>query len=249
MKPLVAIRHVPHEGLGLLEDILHGAGLSFRYVDMFDRPDRKINLDRLAGLVVMGGPMNVDDVKNYPWLRWEIDWIQGAVERRIPLLGVCLGAQLLARACGADIYTNPVREIGWFDVQITEHAATDPLFREFRATERVFQWHGDTFDLPQGAIQLARSQLCEHQAFRYGDSAFGLQFHIEMTATLLESWLVEPCMCAELDDLGPAAAERLRRETGQHLPAMTDLAECAFGNFAELCRHHGREERNDGIME
>ena len=109
----------------------------------------------------------------------------------LPVLGICLGSQLLAKTLGARVYPNHVKEIGWYPVELTPAAADDPLFAQ-SGTRTMFQWHGDTFDLPSGAVHLARSPACENQAFRYGRRAYGLQFHIEMTAAMIDDWLSVP---------------------------------------------------------
>ena len=114
------------------------------------------------------------------------------MDRRLPLLGICLGAQLLAKALGASVYRNPVKEIGFRNVELTAAAGGDRLFGGRGPAETVFLWHADTFDLPRGAVRLARGEQCPEQAFRYGESAYGVQFHVEMTPELLEAWLREP---------------------------------------------------------
>ena len=133
--------------------------------------------------------MNVDEVEKYPHLAQEVEWIKQALAAGLPTLGICLGAQLLAKALGAKVYPNRVKEIGWYSAELTPHADRDPLFEGGGKQITVFHWHGDTFDLPPGTVRLAESKLCRNQAFRYGRSAYGLQFHIEMTAELIDSWL------------------------------------------------------------
>lgn len=236
MKYILAIRHVPHEGLGLLENTFAEAGLTYRYADMFNDPPVTISTSELAGLVVMGGPMNVDEVSEYPWLAREVAWIGQAIEDQVPMLGVCLGAQLLAKACGARVFPNPVKEIGWYAVERTEQARHDRLIGEFAPLETVLHWHGDTFDLPRGAVPLARSERCEQQAFRYADSAYGLQFHIELTESMIDTWLNEAGMCAELAQLDDVSAKEIRRDTALHLLTLQDLAERTFKHFAEMCQ-------------
>src|SRR5262249_43189076 len=154
-----------------------------------------------AGLVVMGGPMNVDQVDRYPNLAIEVQWLRQAVEAKLPILGVCLGSQLLAKALGSPVYANRIKEIGWYEVEWLPAATDDPLFSTLPRPTTVFQWHGDTFDLPPGAVQLARSPQCENQAFRYGPSAYGLQFHMEVTAAIIDDWLCESGNCGELAGL------------------------------------------------
>ena len=189
MKPVLAIRHQPHCPLGSVADVLAAADLPYRYVDLFDAVPERLPLEDAAGLVVLGGTMSANDVAEYPFLAVELDWLRQAVGRGVPVLGICLGAQLLAKALGGRVYRNPVKEIGWFDVKVLPAAADDRLFRGRGKVETVFHWHGDTFDLPADAVLLASTPTCRQQAFRCGPRAYGLQFHVEMTPDLLEEWL------------------------------------------------------------
>ena len=178
-----AFRHVPSEDLGLIRVPLEERGIRIEYPDLY-----RADIAQAAGLIFMGGPMSAND--DLPWLRQELQLISEAVERRQPLLGVCLGAQLIAKALGARVYKNPVKEIGWFDIHLTEVAARDPLFAGIGPTETVFHWHGETFDLPPGAEWLAWSEACRNQAFRASPGVYGLQFHLEVTPAMIEDWCV-----------------------------------------------------------
>ncbi len=141
----------------------------------------------------------------------------------------------MAKALGSRVFANRVKEIGWYDVDLLPAAADDPLFRGVASPATVFHWHGDTFDLPSGAVHLAYAAQCENQAFRFGTSAFGLQFHLEMTAAMIDDWLSHGSDCGELaglDYIDPAA---IRRRSPQCLPQMEKLAGQVFQRFAELC--------------
>jgi GMP synthase (glutamine-hydrolysing) len=235
MRTILALRHVPHESLGRLEPIFLEAGLDFRYCDLFDGRVPDIDTRMPAGLVVLGGPMNVDEVDKYPFLARECEWLRTAVAADTPVLGICLGSQLLAKALGARVYPNPVKEIGWYDVGLTAAAESDPLFTGLQPVERVFQWHGDTFDLPPGAVHLATSDLCRHQAFRHGEAAWGLQFHWEVTPGMVEDWLQEPsnrCELAGLDYIDTAA---IRAAMDDEWPRLRRPAQTVLGRFAALC--------------
>jgi len=172
------LQHVPFEGLGSIASWLDTAGFeitSTRFFESAELPDLKM----IDLLVVMGGPMSVNDEDAFSWLVPEKRLIREAVDSGKPILGICLGAQLIASAMGAEIYRNRVKEIGWFPVHGVS-SSTASLFR-FPPSTKVFHWHGETFDLPSGATLLARSEGCENQAFQIGKSAIGLQFHLETT--------------------------------------------------------------------
>jgi GMP synthase-like glutamine amidotransferase len=130
-------------------------------------------------LIVLGGPMSVNDQTDHPWLAQEKILIQQAIAARKPVLGICLGAQLIAYSLGAQVYANPVKEIGWFAVEALPNLPKQAF--KFPAQAMVFHWHGETFDLPAGTIHLAKSAACQNQAFQYQDYVIGLQFHLETT--------------------------------------------------------------------
>ncbi len=235
MKPVLVFQHVPRETLGSLETVLRQAGLAWRYIELFAGLPDRLDLEEASGLIVLGGPMNVDEADRYPFLAAEVVWIRQAVQRSIPMLGICLGSQLLAKAFGARVYPNPVKEIGWYEVELTPAAAEDPLFAGCPPRPIVFQWHGDTFDLPPGAVLLATSPLCRHQAFRIGQRAYGLQFHIEMTAGLIDTWLAHPENDAELASLPYIDPQHIRQQTPAMLPRLEAVGSDVLRRFAELC--------------
>ena len=182
------LQHVPFEGLGSIEPWLIERGADIRYTRFFERmslPD----LDAVDLLIVMGGPMSVNDEAAFPWLKVEKRTIGEAVARDIRVLGVCLGAQLIASALKSRVYPNRLKEIGWFPIQGVHESKG--AFR-FPSQCTVFHWHGETFDLPGGAVRLARSLGCKNQAFQFNRHVIGLQFHLEMTADAVRS-IVESC--------------------------------------------------------
>lgn len=236
MKPVIVLRHAAHVPIGSLERVLETAGIPWYSVDLFAEEPGALPLEAAAGLVILGGPMNVDEVEAFPFLRPELDWIRQAADRRLPTLGICLGAQLMAKALGKRVYRNPIKEIGWYDVELRPPALDDRLFAGRGPRETVFQWHGDTFDLPDGATLLALGDSCRNQAFRYGPSAYGLQFHVEMTPRLIHEWLEEPDFSAEvaaLDYIDPAA---IRAQVPRRIAAMDSFSQCLLGRFAAWCR-------------
>src|SRR5258706_4997986 len=132
--------------------------------------------------------MNVDEIEKYPFLFNELEVIEKMIVEKKPVLGICLGSQLIAKALGSKVYPNRYKEVGWHPISLTEKAATDPLFKEISQNLNVLHWHGDTFDLPEGAVHLARSVRCENQAFRWGQSVYGFQFHLEATPSMIKNW-------------------------------------------------------------
>ncbi len=230
------IRHIPHEPAGTMEDALRLAGLDFHYVDMFAAPPKYLDAKNVPALIIMGGPMNVDETQKYPYLADEIVWIREALAAETPIVGVCLGAQMLAKAGGVKVYPNGIKEIGWYPIELLPEAATDPLFHDLPTNLTVFQWHGDTFDLPAGAAYLAKSPLCKHQAFRLGKNAWGLQFHIEMTDWMSENWLIEPGFAKEVSELDYIDPEEIRRRTPEEMPGLKKLSATILGRFTELVK-------------
>jgi GMP synthase (glutamine-hydrolysing) len=192
----LAFQHVPWETPGLIRTAVEAAGHTMEILHPADRLRAAAAYDSSAALVVMGGPMSANDDLDY--LREEMRLMERALADSKPILGVCLGAQLLAKTLGARVYRNPVKEIGWGTVTLTPAADADPLFGGLPGVIEALHWHGETFDLPPGAQLLASSDICVNQAFRAGERAWGLQFHIEATPEMIRNWLAEPVMCADL---------------------------------------------------
>lgn len=235
MPKLLVFQHVAYEILGNLNPRLRDAGHRIRYVNFGRDADARPSLSGYHGLVVLGGPMNCDEGDRYPHLDTEIEVIREAVDRDLPVLGICLGAQLLARALGAGVRRNPAKEIGWYDVSPTEAGAADPVIGHIAPRTPIFQWHGDTFDIPQGAVHLAESDLCTNQAFRYGDRAYGFQFHLEVDKPMIERWLQVPHHVAEIEgEGGRIDPDRIRGETDTLIGPSEALAARVFGAFIDL---------------
>jgi GMP synthase-like glutamine amidotransferase len=179
-------QHVPYEGIGNIEPWLMNNGFeitSTQFYKSAQLPDyKKVDL-----LIIMGGPMSVNDEDKFPWLLEEKQFIRRCIEAGKPVLGICLGSQLIANAMGAKVYPNHSKEIGWFPVQGIE--PDDPGTFRFPSTFEVFHWHGDTFDLPPAAVHLASSEATENQAFQLGKSVMGIQFHPETTPGLLNEMI------------------------------------------------------------
>ena len=182
------LQHVPFEGIGSIEAWLAERGAvvrTTRFYQSQELPDlRSVDL-----VIAMGGPMSVNDQHEHPWLKQEKAFIKEAVGRGVAVMGVCLGAQMIASALGARVYANAHREIGWFPVQ---SVSSDPKAFRFPRRASVFHWHGETFDLPTGAVHLAKSAGCKHQAFQIGSNVIGLQFHLEATPESVDQ-IIQHC--------------------------------------------------------
>src|SRR5690606_36535562 len=161
--------------------------------------------------------------------------IEKMLEQGKPVLGICLGAQLLAHVLGAPVVRHHVREIGWYPLRKTAAGMADPVLAPLQADTPVFQWHGCRFDIPKDAMHLASSPDCEQQAFRHGDNAYGFQFHLEMDERLVERWLANPAYRDELAASGlPHDEQAIRAQTRRHIAAMQRQADAVFNNFLEL---------------
>ncbi len=183
------IKHIDIEGPGTIGNFLDDDGISYNIIDVFNEEPLPNSLSNTSAVIVLGGPMNVYEEDEYPFLRKEDEFLKEVIEEGLPTLGFCLGAQLIAKAKGALVKKNPQKEIGWFSVSVTEDGSSDPLFQGFQEEFDVFQWHGDTFDIPEEAVRLAESELCPNQAFRVGHNIYGLQFHVEVTDEMIYQWL------------------------------------------------------------
>lgn len=237
MKVLV-LRHVPHEHLGTLANSLRAKNIVYDYLNLYECKIPNISVDDLSGLVILGGPMNVYETDRYPFLEREDRLIREAIDKNIPVLGICLGAQLIAKSLGAPVTKNREKEIGWYPLRITEEAKRDKLFQYFNTEETVFQWHGDTFQIPKGAIRLAESPLCANQAFRYNSNVYGLQFHIEVTPQMITEWLNVHDNQEEIASLkGKIDPEIIKDQTPKFIGNLNSLADSVFSEFCELIKN------------
>jgi len=226
---ILVFQHVPYEPLGTLDPLLKEAGFRIRYVNFGRDPNQRPSLDKYVALIVLGGPMNSHQIDTYPNLITEVDVIREAVESDMSVLGICLGAQLLAKALGGNVVRNSEREIGWYDVDLTEHGESDPVLSTFATTQRVFQWHEDGIGLPDGVVHLASSPASAVQAFRYGEHAYGFQFHLEVDASLVERWLTVPGNQKVLEEERGRVDPRLVREqTSESIAGLQELSRRTF---------------------
>lgn len=235
MSRLLVFQHVAAEPLGTLDARIRARGHRIRFHNFQRDPDAQPNVDRYRGLIVLGGPMNVEDQHRYPHLTTELRAIEAALRQDKPVLGICLGAQLLAHVLGGPVRRHERHEIGWYELVTTPEGRTDPVLASMGERAPVFQWHGCTWGLPAGAVQLARTDTCEQQAFRWGSSAYGFQFHLEADAPMIERWLTIPAYREELEAAGLGHdAEAIRVATGSLITQMQPQAESVFNSFLDL---------------
>jgi GMP synthase (glutamine-hydrolysing) len=226
VKTVLAIRHVPFEDLGSFALLLAQSGYAIRYVDA---PTADfVQLQKLPHdlLVVLGGPIGVNDGRDYPFLNHELGFIEARLKRELPTLGICLGSQFIAKALGARVYRNGGMELGWKALELSEVGRASPLKY---LTGPVFHWHGEGFELPAGATHLAATDGAPHQAFARGKT-LALQFHPEVTAKGLEQWYV--ANTGELKERG-ILPDELRQESRRLAPAMEQQAAAFLVDWLE----------------
>lgn len=195
-----ALFHVAFEGLGSIEPWVQARGHHLTQTHLYCN-DSLPDPESVDFLVIMGGPMSVNDSHQFPWLMSELAFVQSFLKTGKPILGICLGAQMIAKALGSSIYANSQRELGWFPIQTIPESLPPEWVGIWPTISIVFHWHGETFDLPAGAQRLCYSQACQNQAFLYNNNVLGLQFHFEMTAQTIESMYVHSAQ--DLDPPGP----------------------------------------------
>jgi GMP synthase-like glutamine amidotransferase len=230
---LLALQHIACEPPAAFEDELRSRGHDLVRVEL-DEGEPLPDWREFAGLIVMGGPMGAYEEDNHPWLVEEKRAIREAAQAGHPVWGVCLGAQLLAGALGADVYPGEQPEVGLLEVELTGASANDPVFSVAPARFPTLQWHGDTFDLPEGATLLAGSPAYRNQAFVY-ERAYALQFHLEVSRERAAEWGEVPAYAASLEAIqGPGALDRLVEEVGEREAQTVPLARELFGRWLEL---------------
>ncbi|MFA5089995.1 MAG: type 1 glutamine amidotransferase [Candidatus Omnitrophota bacterium] len=187
MKFLI-IKHIDIEGPGTLGDFLYQQGIHWDTLELGSGERLPQSPEGYDAVVALGGPMNVYEEDQYQFLSEEDHFIRECLHLGMPYLGFCLGSQLLAKAAGAKVVRSPVKEVGWYQVNLTDKGKSDHLFKESLSSMPVFHWHSDMFNVPQNGALLATGSGCPHQAFKVGSNAYGLQFHIEITNKNIEEW-------------------------------------------------------------
>ena len=244
MSRILVFQHVAAEPLGTLDPLIRKRGHRIRFVNFERQPDARPTMDRYQGLIVLGGPMNLEEQAQRPHLRTELGVIEQALRQNKPVLGICLGGQLLAHALGAGIRRNPKPEIGWYELEANAHGMVDPVVSGLGRRSPVFQWHSRSFAIPHGATHLAATATCSNQAFRYGSNAYGFQFHLEMDQALIERWVGLSHYHAELVAAGlDQDATSILARTPAAMAAMRKSAHTVFSRFLDRIGRPPRLQR------
>jgi GMP synthase (glutamine-hydrolysing) len=226
---------VAHEILGTFDPLLKARGFRVRYINFQRQPDTIPSIERYNGLVVLGGYMGVYEADKFAHLKVELQAIETALKRDIPILGICLGSQLLAQVLGSSARKHTSKEIGWYEMELLPEAKNDPLLQGFGAREMLFQMHGDTFDIPKSAVHLAKTKNCPSQIFRYGEKAYGLQCHLEVDSPMVHRWLKVPMNVKELEDSdGEFSESAILQDTEKYIARSKQLSDSAFQKFLDL---------------
>ena len=226
MLDIIAYRQVRFEHLGLLQTTLSESECTLHLIDPDSTTLPMQFIAQSGGLILLGGPMSAND--SLPFLHHQLQALEIALAHQIPILGICLGAQLLAKAAGGTVYRNQHKEIGFHDVNLTNDGQADPVLGKLRNTESVFHWHADTFDLPAGAKLLASSSLTRNQAFRFGESAYGLQFHPEVTPKMIAQWCTEDVNCGDVAEIETPF------DPNHNAVRLTQVAQIIFSSWIQL---------------
>jgi GMP synthase (glutamine-hydrolysing) len=238
---ILVLQHIACEPPGVYEDVLRERGAGLRRVEV-DEGEPLPSWRDFDAVVAMGGPMSATDDEALPWLREEKALIADAVRAGTPYWGVCLGVQLLAASLGARVYQGPSPEVGLLAVELTEEGVADPVFASLPRSFPTLQWHGDTFDLPPGAVRLAGSPPYPNQAFRFG-RAYGVQFHLEVSQDMAREWAAVPEYDASLRRvLGDDGAAELLRTLDERSPELLALGRVLFERFLDVVVRSTRRE-------
>lgn len=226
---VLVLQHIACEPPGVYEDVLHERGASLRRVEV-DAGDELPDWREFAAIVAMGGPMSANDEAELPWLREEKELVEAAVRAGLPFWGVCLGVQLLAASLGARVYAGDAPEVGVLPVELTEDGLQDPVFAALPPTVPALQWHGDTFDLPEGAVRLAGSPAYPNQAFRFAN-AYGVQFHLEVSGAMAREWMDVPEYSTALERT--IGGETLLRAVDERVDEMLEHGRTLFERWLD----------------
>ena len=237
---ILFVQHVKNEGPGNFMQVLHGHNVPFQILET-SAPVSFVQPPDLRGVIILGGPMNVDDEADCHFLTEEKDFIRDMIRQEIPLLGVCLGAQLIAQAAGGSVFKASDKEMGWYKVDLCKEGEQDFLFRGLPKSFHVFQWHEDTFSIPPQGKRLVTAAGCPNQGFKVGKRCYGIQFHLEADSTMINGWLQ-----SMMKDLPASRLGKIREETGLKEPECLVWGETLLLNFLELGKQYQLDERKTG---
>lgn len=229
---ILIIKHVISEGPGLLADFFKEKKFQLKIVEFEKGRKLPESTNGFSAVISMGGPMNVYEEDKYPFLKDEDRFLKEVVKKEIPFLGICLGAQLLAKAIGAKVKKSPCKELGWFKVGLTGEGLRDLLFAGAGKELNVFQWHEDEFEIPKSGELIAIGGICKNQAFRLGKCAWGLQFHIEARPSMVEAWLEKDLRSD--DEVKVSQTEKIISETYKIYEQFKKQATKIFSNFHQI---------------
>jgi GMP synthase-like glutamine amidotransferase len=231
MSKITCFQHIDCEGPGTLLNTLQSKNIQVEILKTYKGDAVPDSLG--DGLVVLGGPMGVYEEKKYPWMTAELNAIRASLEHGRPVLGICLGSQMIAHAAGAQVYRGAIPEVGWYPIQLTPEGRLNSLLQGIPQEFNAFHWHGDTFTLPPNAVRLAGSHYYPHQIYRIGQNAFGFQCHLEVTEEMVKSW--SSFYAKEFTPQGgPIRPERVENQMAENIKQLEAIAEKVFTRFAAL---------------
>jgi GMP synthase-like glutamine amidotransferase len=240
VEPVLLVRNDRYESFGVAASALTAADVEVLTVDATSGRSDLPPLEAISGVVTFGGTVNVDQVHAYPYLARVRAFTAEALERGVPYLGICLGSQILARAVGVEVAPGPVREVGFEPVRRDPAADDDPLLSFLEQDEMVLQWHEDTHELPPEAVRLVTGDAVAVQAYRIGQSAWGIQFHLEVDRWELEWWLGVADAAMDIEATWGKSAAAIRAEAERHMPRQEERGREIFRRFAEVARAAAR---------
>jgi len=230
-KHWLVVRHVEHEHLGSLASALDAQAIEHRYLDIFRDGALPVTAADLDGLIIMGGPMGVYEQDAYAFVRPELHLIRQAIDAGLPVVGICLGAQMIAAALGSRVFASGKKEIGWYPLRSV--AAQDGFAGALPEAFMGFHWHGDTFDLPPGAVRLFESDLFPQQGFRWRNNVLALQFHFEVNRQMIGEWLADDGCRKEIAGVPGLSAAKILSDTEAHCASLEKLSEKYFTNILQ----------------